>query len=561
MTESGPLLNAILFLLAAVVAVPLVQRLKVSPVLGYLLAGLAVGPHAAGLIADSDSVHALGDFGVVFLLFAIGLELSLERLKVMRRLVFGLGLAQMVLAAVPIGAIAYGAGLDLRAALVVGVALAMSSTAIVVQLLSERNEVAGQAGRAAVAVLLLQDLFVVPMLVLIPLLGNNDATLLDALALSTAKAVAALSAIVAFAPMVLRPVLRFVARERNAELFAAVTLLAVLGTAWLTGAAGLSLPLGAFLAGLILADTEFRHQVAAEIQSFRGLLLGLFFITVGMTVDLGVLAQHAPQVIVGVVGLLLLKSLTLAGAGWLAGFRAGTAARVGLLLSEGGEFAFVLTALASAAGVLPREAAQFLAVVVALSMVLTPGLAYLGRLVERRADSSNADPVKLAAETRDLAGHVLILGFGRVGRAVAGMLERAGVPNMALDHDHASVQRAHAIGRPVYFGSADRPELLRACRLDTARGVVVTLDHAGMSERAVQLIRGMTPGLPVIARGRDHGHAALLKSLGATDVVIELAEASLALGGKALALVGEPAEAIDAAVKAARGSGDALTAR
>ena len=463
MDEPQFLRDAIILLLAAVVAVPLVQRLKVSPVLGYLIAGVIIGPSVLALIDDPEGVRTLAEFGVVFLLFAVGLELSLERLRVMRRYVFGLGLAQVAVTAAVIGVIAWIAGLRPDAAIVVGAGLAFSSTAIVVQMLAERSAITARFGRIAIAVLLFQDLAVVPMLALIPLLGGGEATLGGALALAAVKAAAALAVILLLGPLLLRPVFRAVAFVRNPEMFAAVTLLVVLGTAWVTGLVGLSLPLGAFLAGLMLAESEFRHQVEAEIQPFRGLLLGLFFMTVGMLVDLSLLAEFAWLALGLLLALLLGKAVILALLCRLFGFGSGLILNVGMLLAQGGEFAFVLFTLAMAAGILAPQVGQLLLLVVALSMALTPGLAALGRLVERRAAGGQADIGAIETETGDLRNHVVIAGFGRVGRTVARLLGEAQIQYVALDLSVTTVAQARAGGLPVFYGDGARAEVLKAC--------------------------------------------------------------------------------------------------
>ena len=346
MPDHGPLNDVLIVLAAAIGCVALFQRLKITPVLGYLTAGIAIGPHALGLIHDPEGTELLAEFGVIFLLFTIGLDLPLHRLVAMRRFIFGLGLAQVALTSLAIGAIAYAAGLGGGAALVLGGALALSSTATVLQLLVERREVADRHGRLAVAVLLFQDLAVVPLLALLPILAGGSRNILEALGLAGLKAAIAIAVIVVAGRLLLRPIYRVIAETRNPEIFAATNLFLVLFTGWATAQAGMSMALGAFLAGLLLADTEYRHQIEADIQPFRGLFLGLFFITVGMGIDLGRIAGNAPLVFGLALGLLALKAGILFGLLRAFGQNNRMSARVALLLAQGGEFAFVILGLA-----------------------------------------------------------------------------------------------------------------------------------------------------------------------------------------------------------------------
>ena len=548
--------DVLIFLAAAVVVVPLVQRLKASPVLGYLLAGVAIGPEALDLIHADEGTLALADLGVAFLLFTIGLELSLDRIWTMRRYILGLGLAQVALTSLTIGLAAAAMGLAAPAAVVVGGALALSSTAFVLRMLVDAGEQATRYGRVAVAILLLQDLAVVPLLTLIPLLAAPDASLPVALALAAGKAALAVAAILLVGRLLLRPLFRAVAVGRTPELLAALALLLVLGVGVVTSAAGLSMALGAFLAGLLIAETEFRHQVEADIRPFHSLLLGLFFMTVGLLLDLGVVFAEWRTVLLATVGLLAVKAALIAGL--VRGFALpwSVAVRSGLLLAQGGEFAFILLGRATAEGVLEPLVAQTLTATVTLSMLATPGLAWAGgrayRVLEGRdaVRPSGGDP-----ELRELEGHVIVAGFGRVGRAVAQLLSAHGLHYVALDLDVQHVAAARRQGLPVYYGDAARAEVLQAVRVDHASALVVTLDRSAAVQHLVAVLRARHPDLKLVARARDRAHARLLEGAGADAVVLEAAEASLQMGALLLQEIGHAAEAVGATVEDFRRDG------
>lgn len=553
MSETTLLLEVLIFLGAAIVTVALFRRLRITPLLGYLTAGVLIGPHVLGLLQESPETELLAEFGVIFLLFAIGLELPIGRLKTMRRHIFGLGLAQVAITSAVIGLIAYFAGIgNAPVALLLGGALALSSTATVLQLLVERNEAASRHGRVAIGVLLFQDLAVVPLLALVPLLGPASGGLLEALALAGAKALAAVAAILIIGRLLLRRLLAVVARARVAELFTATCLLIVLATGMATAAAGMSMALGAFLAGLVLADSEYRHQVEADIQPFRGLFLGLFFITVGMAIDLPLVGAQAGLVIGLCLALILGKAAIIVALALLYRQPLSLAVRVGLMLAQGGEFAFVLLALGIHEGVLASEVAQPAAAAVALSMILTPGLAWLGGLADEALERQRAPTGDLAEDAQDLRDHVLIAGFGRVGRIVAHIMESHNLPYLALDLDVRRVEQARRRGLPVYYGDASRLDVLLAAGAQRARLAVVTLDQAVPAERAVTLLRQHCPNIAVVVRGRDSAHRIRLEQAGATHVVPEVVEASLQLGAASLRLAGTGPEAIDASLSELR---------
>lgn len=549
-----PLLrDAIVFLLAAIVVVPLFRRAGVNAVIGYLVAGIVIGPHGLGLVHEIEGTHKLAELGVVFMLFAIGLELSLERLKTMARYVFGLGVAQVAVTGLVLGAgsLAFGAGLGQAA--VVGGALALSSTAFVLQLLSERGELRTHFGRVVLSVLLLQDLAVVPGIAIVTALGTEPEALGRALVIAALKAVAALVLLQIGGRLVLRPLFRMIAATRSPELFAAATLLVVLGTAWGTAMAGLSMALGAFLAGLMLAETEYRHQVEADIRPARGLLLGLFFVSIGMLIDLRSILPQAPQIMLVAVLLVAAKAAVITALALVFRLALPLAANAGLHLAQGGEFAFVLFSLAMGTAVLPRETGQFLLAVVAVTMAMTPLLGLGGRRVEAWLKQRGLGGVDaLAAEAEKLTDHVVIAGFGRVGRTIAEMLDARKVAWIAIDNDPANVSAARSRGLDVFFGDAGNPAIIGAAGIDRARAAVVTLDDPAAAASVLGTIRENLADLPVVVRARDAENMRELLRKGADNVLPETVESSLALGGLLLRTLGEGEPEVEEATRRVR---------
>jgi len=552
--------EALIFLAAAVIVVLVLHRLRISPVLGYLLAGLLIGPSGLALIGEVEQVRTVAELGVVFLLFVIGLELSIDRLRALRRWVFGLGAAQVVVSSMVIGGLAYAWGNPADAALVLGACLALSSTAVVVQLLVERGEVASPTGRVTFAVLLFQDLAVVPILVLVSVLGDPgpDPVWLT-LGLALAKAAVAVGLIYLVGRFTLQPFLRRVADTRSTELFTATALLIVLGTGWVTNIGGLSAALGAFLAGLVLAGTEFRHQVESDIQPFKGLLLGLFFLAVGMGIDVNLIVDQLGFVFLSVLGLIAIKAVIAAGFAMAFGAPRDVAIRSGLLLGEGGEFAFVVIGTALASGLMPAQTAQFMFAVVGLSIVATPFLPALAdALIRRLPATTPAEPDPDAAPSghggEHLSGHVIVAGFGRVGQTVAQLLSYQQVPYVAVDMSPELVRRMRDKGLPVHYGDGSRPEILKQLGADSAAAVVVTLDQPAAAERTVTAVRHSWPGLKVFARARDRDGANLLLSHGCVAVVPETFESSLSLAKGALEALGVPTAAVEELVTRTRES-------
>lgn len=553
--EDLRLQEAVVFLAAAGLVIPLGKRFNLSPVLGFLIVGLVVGPHGIArwaqtlpwlrtvLITDVDGVRALAELGVVLLLFMIGLDLSLARLWSMRRLVFGFGGLQIACCGALVGMVAWSFGNSPAAALVLGACLALSSTAVVMQLLTEQGRFGTVVGHGAFAVLLAQDLAVVPILFTVEAMGSGTDEVGLALGRALGEAVLAVLAILGAGRLLLRPLFRFVSGARSPELFMAATLLIVIATAAATHAAGLSAALGAFLAGLLFAETEFRHEIEVDIEPFKGLLLGLFFMSVGMVIDLGAIVAAPLWTGLSILGLFLLKAGLIAGLARLFAFTTPQAAEIGLLLGQGGEFAFVVLALAMNHALLPEPTAQFMLVVVAATMFITPLVARLARVLGRwlaRRDAGDGT-IDLPG---DLTDHVVLAGYGRTGALLAALLDRQRIPHVALDLDIRRIADARATGAPVWHGDASKPAILERLCIDAASALVVTTDDAAAAERIVRTARQRCANLPIVARARDGGHARRLREVGASDVVPEVFEAGLEVGRMTLQHAGLPAEAV-----------------
>jgi monovalent cation:H+ antiporter-2, CPA2 family len=549
--------EAVILLAAAVVAVAALHRLRISPVVGYLAAGVVIGPAGFALVGNVDAVRTFAELGVVFLLFMMGLDLSFERLKAMRRLVFGLGGLQVLLCTGAIAAAASLLGYRGPELLVIGGALALSSTAVVMQVLIERGEAASRVGRTAFAVLLLQDLAVVPLLITVNVLGGDAETLWWALGIAGAKALVAIGIILLLGRYALRVPFRWIARTRSSELFMALALLSVLATGWLTHIAGLSMALGAFLAGLLLAETEFRPQVESDIGPFKGLLIGLFFMAIGMSIDINLVLRNAPDLIAAVAGLILVKAAIVAALCRLFGEPNGVAFRAGLLLGPGGEFAFVILTTAIAREVLDATTVHFLLAAATLSILLTPGIAAASAWLARRYSETRA-----VRETgaRDHDGevyrdHVVIAGFGRVGQTIATLLDRQDVPFVAIDLDPERVRVWRTKNAPVFFGDASREDVLDRLGAARAAALIITLDDPGAAKRTLRQCRRRWPELRIFVRAHDETHLAELRQLGASAVVPETLESSLILARYALESLGTPAEVAESLAAEIRQAG------
>jgi monovalent cation:proton antiporter-2 (CPA2) family protein len=537
MTETNYLADILVLLAAAVITVPVFRRLGLGAVLGYLVAGAIVGPWGIGFIDQIDEIRHIAEFGVIFLLFIIGIELKPARLWAMRRLVFGLGTAQVLVTGLTIAGLALLFDQPPKIAVIIGFGLALSSTAFGLQILTERSEMTTRHGRTAFAVLLLQDLAVVPLLTLISLLAART-TLLEGVEFALLDAVLVIALVILVGRFFLSPLLRLVATSRTAEVFTAAAVFAVLGTAWLMESVGLSLALGAFLAGLMMADSDYRHQVIADIQPFRGILLGLFFMGVGMSIDFGLLGRQGILIAGLVLGLLLIKSVILWVLCRLMGVGTPDATRVALLLSQSGEFGFVLFGLATISGVLPQDLFQFLTLLVALTMVTTPLMANLCELLGRCLTTAK---VRHDVSTNHIdAGqpHVIIAGFGRVGRRVVRILQAGNIPYLAIDSNADRVLEGRREGFSVFYGDASQVDVLKAAGAEQAGVLVCTLDQAVPAMRLVNILRQHYPDISIHARGHDWQHCEQLLKAGATIAISETLEASLQLGGAVLHAMG-----------------------
>ncbi|XP_027907380.1 K(+) efflux antiporter 2, chloroplastic [Vigna unguiculata] len=556
--EEASLFDMLWLLLASVVFVPIFQKIPGgSPVLGYLAAGILIGPYGLSIIRHVHGTKAIAEFGVVFLLFNIGLELSVERLSSMKKYVFGLGSAQVLVTAVVVGLVAhYICGQAGPAVIVIGNGLALSSTAVVLQVLQERGESTSRHGRATFSVLLFQDLAVVVLLILIPLISPNSSkggvgfqAIAEALGLAAVKAVVAIAAIIAGGRLLLRPIYKQIAENQNAEIFSANTLFVILGTSLLTARAGLSMALGAFLAGLLLAETEFSLQVESDIAPYRGLLLGLFFMTVGMSIDPKLLVSNFP-VVTGTLGLLIFgKTLLVSLIGRIFGISIISAIRVGLLLAPGGEFAFVAFGEAVNQGIMSSQLSSLLFLVVGISMALTPWLAQGGQLLASRFelhDVRNLLPVE--SETDDLQNHIIICGFGRVGQIIAQLLSEQLIPFVALDVRSDRVAIGRALDLPVYFGDAGSREVLHKVGAERASAAAITLDAPGANYRTVWALSKYFPKVKTFVRAHDVDHGLNLEKAGATAVVPETLEPSLQLAAAVLAQAKLPTSEIAATI-------------
>ena len=543
----------LLYLLAAVLGVVTCRYFQLPPMLGYLAVGVAIGPNALGLSQNSDSVRHVGEFGVVFLMFVIGLEFNLPKLRAMRKHVFGLGLLQVAVTILvaTLAAIGLSAalpeifGMPWQAALALSCALAMSSTAIMVKLMIERLERESEHGKRVMGVLLFQDLAVVPLLVLIPALGASGEDLAGALVIAAVKATLLITVLLAGGQHVMRRWLTLVARRKSEELFVLNLLLITLGLAWLTEFAGLSLALGAFIAGMLISETEFKHQVETDIRPFHDILLGLFFISIGMLLDWRLVLERWPLVLILLVLPTLFKAALVTGLSKLLGASSGVSLRTGLYLAQAGEFGFVLLTLAQANSLVPPALLNPILASMVLSMLATPFIVmYSNRIVMKLVSSEwllqSLQMTTIARKSISTKRHVIICGYGRCGQNLAKMLEREGIPYIALDLDPDRVRQAAAAGDSVVFGDAARLQALIAAGIARASAVVITyLDVAG-ALKVLSHTRAHAPQVPVIVRTQDDLNLEILQAAGATEVVPETIEGSLMLASHALALVGVP---------------------
>lgn len=561
--------ETLLFLVLAGVLIPLLQRFRVNQVVGFLVVGMLVGPYGFVLWADQFSwvevfsfprgpgVQSLGELGVIFLMFLIGLELSVKRMWAMRRWVFLGGSAQVALSAIAIGVIAYAFGNALNVSIVLGLVLSLSSTAVVMQLLTQQRALAQPMGQAAFAILMMQDVVVVPLLVLIDIFSKDTgAGLAELMSLAALKSIGVVVLIFLVGRKIIRPLFRMFAQQHQPEVFMALTLLVAFGTAGATAAAGLSLALGALIAGLLMAETEYRNEVEVTIEPFKGLLMGLFFMSVGMGIDVREVANLHYWVIASVLGLMGIKAMIASGLFRLGGLSWGKSIEGGMLLAQGGEFAFVVLGAAASLGLLKPDVSQFMLLVVSLSLMVTPVVAYWGMRIGRWLDDTDGGapcPMEVVHDHTQ-GGHIVIAGQGRVGQLLADVFTKQGVAYVAVEHDAPLVARLVKQGRVVIYGNAARPDMLHKVHTQAAKALVVTMDQPVAAMHTVRAARIAYPNLPIFARSRDELHAQELRAAGATAVVPETLEAGLQLSGFALHSLGLPESLISAALQDERES-------
>jgi CPA2 family monovalent cation:H+ antiporter-2 len=544
--HATPLPDFVILLAFAVAIVAIFRSLRLDPVLGYLVAGALIGPKGLSLLQDAEAATIIGEFGIVFLLFLIGLDLSWQRLKAMRRKVFLLGGLQVAVTGLVFYTILHPLlGYGAITSFVIAAGLALSSTAVVLQVLEQRNELAGQTGRLSLAILILQDLAVLPLLVMVPLLATNNGSMVEALGDAFLKAGIALVMILLVGRIILRPLFRAIARLDSSELFVATTLLTVLGISWVTGQVGLSAALGAFLAGLLLAETEFQHQIEMDVKPYKALLMGLFFMTVGMKIDTDFILGHLRDIGLIAAGIILIKSSVIFSVLRLNGYGKRSSAHVALLLAQGGEFAFILFGLASTYNVIDSVLGQNLLLAITFTMAATPLLDRLGATLELRWwRRVRTTPELLTAETRDMDGHVVIAGYGRMGQLIGSYLADEKIPYVALDTNPREVAVGRKAHQPVYFGDASRPEVLEAIGVERAHALVVTLHDPAKADALVKAMRAAHPNMPIFVRARDMGHVRALEIMGANLAVPELQVSSMRMLAGLLAALGRPEEEV-----------------
>ena len=553
--------DALVVLGTAGILVPILSRLGFSPVLGYLAAGALLGPFGLGslihsfpalvwfTIGDVKDVAGIAQLGVVFLLFLIGLELSLHRLLTMRRLVFGLGGLQVLVTTALLAGVAVYSGKTPSEAIILGASLSLSSTAIVLEVLSKQERLTTNVGRASFAVLLAQDLAVIPILIFIALLaGGPQASVLGSVGTAVVQAAVALAVIILFGRFLLRPLFRLVASTRSRELFVASALFVIISAGVIANRAGLSMALGGFVAGLLLAETEYRKAIEAAIEPFKGLLLGIFFFTVGTVIDIREFLRE-PLVLVGaILGLIGLKGLLIVGLGRLFRLSWPVVVEIGLLLAAGGEFAFVALVMAADLHLIDDATASFVLTVTSATMALIPSLSFVGRRFALRLRTAGAPPSELMARPSLRQRHAIVVGYGRVGKVVCALLNEHGIPYIAADSDASTVTRDRREGHDVYYGDAADPKFLETCGLANAAGVIITIHTHHLIDDIVEHVRAMRPDVLIVARARDADHARHLYRLGATDAVPEAIEASLQLSEAALVGLGVPTGPVIASV-------------
>ena len=550
-------LQSVLVLLSAAVLVVVIFRLlRQPPLLGYLIVGVLIGPHALGWITSTDEVHDLAEIGVVFLMFSIGLEFSLSRLMTMRRVVFGLGTAQVLVTLLLVLGVSVAVGVSWQSGIVLGGALAMSSTAILAKLLAERFELNSPHGRQIIGVLLFQDIAVVPLLILIPALAASPENLLPTLGFAVVKAVVVLAVLLVVGQRLMRTWFHVVARQKSSELFVLNVLLVTLGVAYMTEMAGLSLALGAFVAGVLISETEYRYQVEEDIKPFRDVLLGLFFVTIGMLLDVRVVVENA-WVSVLLVTLVLAKTALIFGLSRLFRAPGDVALRTGLALGACGEFGFVILSHAAGSGLMAPGVLQPVLAAMVLSMLIAPFVIERSEAIVRRWSATEwmnraMQLHNIAVQSMTADAHVLICGYGRSGQNLARILDQEGVPSIALDNDPQRIREATAGGERVVFGDAARREVLLAAGLMRARVVIITYTDTSSALRIIALVQEVRPGLPVVVRTIDDSDVEKLRNAGATEVVADVMEASLMLASSTMMLMDVPLNRVSRRIRETR---------
>lgn len=559
--------DALVVLATAGVVVPLVRYVGLNPVLGYLGAGALLGPLGLGsfidklpflywfTVVDARNVSGIAELGVVFLLFLIGLELSYDRLLSMRRLVFGLGGSQVVITASLLSVIIAGTGQATPIAIILGACLALSSTAIVLEILAAHGELTTGAGRASFSILLAQDLAVIPILMFVSMLGSNtEGSLASSIGITLAHAVMAIALIVLVGRLVLRPLFRLVGSIESLELLTAAILFVIIGTGVLAAIEGLSMALGAFVAGLLLAETEYRKAVEAIVEPFKGLLLGIFFFTVGMTIDVREIARDPLIILMLVFGLIAFKATIIIALSKAFGQSWRVAIETGFLLGPGGEFAFVAIALAKSLGLIAPALSSFVLAVTSLTMVFIPALSAAARYINSRIEPPKKLDTALQPAPREQHKHAIVIGHGRVGKVVTSFLREHKVPYIATDRDAASVTEDRKNGHEVYFGDATHTAFMKACGIMDAAAVIVTVGSESSVDAIVLGVRKLRPDVLIVARARDTEHARHLYAIGVTDAVPETVEASLQISEAALIGLGIPTGLVIASVHEKRDS-------
>lgn len=537
------MVEILIILFAAVVAVLLFSRIGFGAVLGYLVAGVVIGPSLLGLITDAENIRHVGEFGVVFLLFLIGIEIKPQRLWVMRKMVFGLGGAQVLLTGLLLGlGVHFFLDLETSTSIIVGLGLALSSTAFAIQAMAEKNQLITNWGRHSFSILLLQDLAVVPLMVLVPLLAADTFNLTSSMGLAVLESIAIFVAVLVIGKYAINPVLRIIASSKSKEVFAATALLLVLGFATIMEVAGLSMAMGAFVAGILLSESEFRHQVEADIEPFRGLLLGLFFISVGMSVELDIVFENLSLVIIGTIALIILKLsviFVIVKAGKL---NLGESLKSSFLLCQAGEFGFVLFSLADKHGVLPHGFLAPLISVIVLSMAITPVMIIASEKLSKMLSS----PEKINNDhSHDPADDIIIIaGYGRVGRTIGKMLSSLERKWVAVDLNVDKITNGRSKGHKIYYGDVAQEKVLHAVGAPKAQLIILTVDNIQATEKSIRVVKRHYPDLPIVVRAHDLDVCEKFKALGATYVVPEVVESSIRLGLSATEAMGIDAQDI-----------------